>query len=184
MTVNRGIFIGIGSNMGDRVEHCRESIERVRNDGRAAVREVSSFYLTSPVSAIPQDDFINCAVALEWAGSPEDLLSFLNKVEGDMGRVRGIPDGPRPIDLDILLFGDVILSTPSLTIPHAELHRRKFALLPCLEIDPSLVHPLYLKPLASFVEGLDESQKISLHEPYKDRGKNMIEKGKRSGRTD
>ena len=170
--------------MGDKVGYCRESIKRVRGDGRAVVTRVSSFYLTSPVSAVPQEDFINCAIELEWAGSPEGLLSFLNKVEGDMGRVRSIPDGPRPIDLDILLFGDVILSSPSLTIPHAELHRRKFALVPCLEIDPLLIHPLYLKPLTSFVEGLEEAQKISLYQPYGHHGKNAGGKGKRSGRTD
>ena len=170
-TGNRGIFIGIGSNIGDKVQHCTESIERIVDDERVKLLAVSSFYSTSPVSPVPQDDFINCAITIEWRGSsPADLLLFLNGIEEDMGRVRLVVSGPRIIDLDILLYGDIVLSTPRLMLPHPELHRRKFALVPCLEIDRSLIHPLHKVPLVSFLEDMDETQKIFLHLPSPDLG--------------
>jgi 2-amino-4-hydroxy-6-hydroxymethyldihydropteridine diphosphokinase len=167
---NRGIFIGIGSNIGDTVQHCAESIERILEDERVKLLAVSSFYSTSPVSPVPQDDFINCAIAIEWGSSPADLLLFLNGIEEDMGRIRLVASGPRIIDLDILLYGDIVLSTPRLTIPHPELHRRKFALVPCLEINRSLIHPVHKVPLVSFLEEMDETQKISLYLPSSDLG--------------
>jgi 2-amino-4-hydroxy-6-hydroxymethyldihydropteridine diphosphokinase len=165
---NRGIFIGIGSNIGDKVQHCTESIKRVLDDERVKLLAVSSFYSTSPVSPVPQDDFINCAIAIEWGGTPADLLLFLNGIEEDMGRIRLVASGPRIIDLDILLYRDMVLSTLRLTVPHPELHRRKFALVPCLEIDHSLIHPLHRMPLVSFLEDMDKTQEISLHLPSPD----------------
>ena len=165
VSTNRTIFIGIGSNIGDRVGHCIESINRVLSDGRVRLLAVSSLYLTSPVSEVPQDDFINGVIAVEWTETPADLLSFLNGIENDMGRVRPVPMGPRIVDLDIILFGDVVLSTTELIIPHRELHRRKFVLVPCLEIDPFLVHPSYGEPLSSFLGNAEETQAITLHLP-------------------
>ncbi|MDR2018226.1 MAG: 2-amino-4-hydroxy-6-hydroxymethyldihydropteridine diphosphokinase [Syntrophobacterales bacterium] len=160
-----GVFIGIGSNMDNRVQYCAESIRRIQDDGRTKFLAVSSLYVTSPVSPVPQEDFVNCALELGWNGSPKGLLSFLNGIEHDMGRVRLVAKGPRVIDLDILLFGDLVFSTPALTIPHPQLLKRKFALLPCLEINPSLVHPLYKKPLSSFLKEIDKTQKISPYLP-------------------
>jgi 2-amino-4-hydroxy-6-hydroxymethyldihydropteridine diphosphokinase len=87
---------------------------------------------------------------------------LLNDIETHMGRTRLVPLGPRAIDLDILLFGETVLDTPSLTIPHPELHRRRFALAPCTEIDASLMHPLYKQPLSSFLTHIDPSQGLSL----------------------
>jgi len=165
VSANRTVFIGLGSNIGDRVGHCIESIVRIVSDGRVRFLAVSSFYLTSPVSEMPQDDFINGVIAVEWTQSPADLLLFLNGIENDMGRVRQAPRAPRTIDLDILLFGDTILSTPSLVIPHPEMDKRKFVLVPCLEIDSSLIHPVRREPLSLFLEGTDETQTISLHVP-------------------
>lgn len=75
-----------------------------------------------------------------------------------MGRTREIKNGPRIIDLDILLFSDLILSNPSLIIPHPELHKRKFAIIPCLEIEPEIIHPLYKKPLKNFLCEIEEEQ--------------------------
>lgn len=156
------VFIGVGSNIGDGVAACTESIRRTLGDSRAELIGVSSFYTTSPVSPVSQADFTNGAVAATWTGSPQELLQFLNHIETDMGRVRSIPLGPRVIDLDILLFGDIVLHSPSLTIPHPGLHRRRFALVPCVEIDPSIIHPVYREPLSSFLDSIDPPQEISL----------------------
>jgi 2-amino-4-hydroxy-6-hydroxymethyldihydropteridine diphosphokinase len=155
------VFIGIGSNVGDSEGNCIRSIKEMIKDGRLRLQGVSSLYRTSPVSTIPQDDFINCAVFVSWAGSPLSLLEFLMGIENRMGRVRdGRKDSPRVIDLDILLFGNLVLQEYSLTIPHAELHRRRFAMAPCLEIDPQIIHPGLRRPLATFLSKLDDQQSI------------------------
>ena len=157
------VFIGIGSNVGDSQAACINSIKELNKDGRLRLQGFSSLYRTSPLSEIPQDDFINCAIFVSWAGSPLSLLEFLMSVENRMGRVRdGRKDSPRVIDLDILLFGNLVLNEHSLIIPHAELHNRKFAIVPCLEIDPQIIHPGLRRPLATFLSKLPESQAVEL----------------------
>jgi 2-amino-4-hydroxy-6-hydroxymethyldihydropteridine diphosphokinase len=88
-------------------------------------------------------------------------MEFLIAIEGNMGRAREVKNGPRIIDLDILLFDDTVLDEPSMTIPHKELHKRRFALIPCLEIDPNLVHPLYKKPLNDFLPDIGDGQVVT-----------------------
>jgi 2-amino-4-hydroxy-6-hydroxymethyldihydropteridine diphosphokinase len=157
-----GTFIGIGSNVGDSVQNCTESIGRIASHPLTRLLGASSLYATSPVSDVAQEQFVNCVIAIVWKDSPITLLRFLNGIEHAMGRIRTVPSGPRIIDLDILLFGDIVLESPLLTIPHPRLHLRKFALVPCLELNPLLVHPLYNKYLSYFLEGLGSDQKISV----------------------
>jgi 2-amino-4-hydroxy-6-hydroxymethyldihydropteridine diphosphokinase len=159
--MDKRAFIGVGSNMGNASMHCLEAISRLLADDKAAFSAVSSFYSTSPVGPVPQRDFVNCAIAVSWGGSAHELLALLLRTERDMGRIRRTPKGPRVIDLDILLLGDLVLKTPDLIIPHPELHRRGFALVPCVEIDPSIVHPLYGKPLSRFLAEIDETQRVA-----------------------
>ena len=99
------VFIGIGSNIGNGIKNCMTAIKSISSDKRADLKSISSFYTTSPVSKIKQDDFINCAVLVSWEDTPHELLKFLMDIENSMGRTREIKDGPRIIDLDILLFG-------------------------------------------------------------------------------
>jgi 2-amino-4-hydroxy-6-hydroxymethyldihydropteridine diphosphokinase len=155
------VFIGIGSNVGDSQGNCIKSIKEMNKDGRLRLQGVSSLYRTSPVSDISQGDFINCAAFVSWAGSPLSLLEFLMGIENRMGRIRdGIKDSPRIIDLDILLFGNLVFQEHSLTLPHAELHKRKFAIVPCLEIDPQIIHPGLRRPLATFLSKIEEPQSV------------------------
>jgi len=126
------------------------------------MRSVSSLYATSPVSGIAQEDFVNCALSIDWDDTAFELLHLLNDIETEMGRERGIKDGPRIIDLDILLFSDAVIDEASLTVPHPELHRRKFAIVPCLEIEGEIIHPSYNKPLKEFLPHIDDNQKIVL----------------------
>jgi 2-amino-4-hydroxy-6-hydroxymethyldihydropteridine diphosphokinase len=158
--VDQRVFVGIGSNVGNSANNCISSIEKLRDDTRVKLLSKSSLYATSPVSPIRQNDFINCAASILWKEPPFELLELLNSIECEMGRVRGMKDGPRVIDLDILLFGDLVLETPSLTIPHPELHRRKFAIIPCIEIDPTIIHPVFNKPLKEFLAEIEDEQKI------------------------
>ena len=154
-------FIGIGSNVGNGTKNCMMAIKSISSDKRADLKSISSFYTTSPVSEIKQDDFINCAILVSWEGTPNELLEFLTDIENNMGRIRKIKDGPRIIDLDILLFGDKVLDEPSLTIPHKELHKRRFALIPCLEIDPNYILPTQKKPLNEFLPEISEDQIVT-----------------------
>ncbi len=156
--MDKKIFIGIGSNMGQSYKNCVGAIKHISSDKRVYLRSISSFYVTSPVSGIDQNDFINCAIEIDWEGTPMELLKFLNEIEASMGRVREEKNGPRVIDLDILLYGSRIINEDTLTVPHRELHRRKFAMMPCLEIEPDLV---LTKPLASFLDEIGEGQKIT-----------------------
>lgn len=156
------VFIGIGSNIGDKIKNCIDSIKVIAGDKRAYIKSMSSLYLTSPVSDIAQEDFVNCAILIYWDDTAFELLHFLNSIESGMGRERGIKNGPRIIDLDILLFGDAIIDEESLTVPHPELHRRRFAIMPCIEIEREIIHPSYNKPLKEFLPYIGDRQKIVL----------------------
>ena len=158
--MGENVFVGIGSNIGNGMKNCMLAIKSISSDKRTDLKSISSFYTTSPVSEIKQDDFINCAILISWEGTPNELLKFLMDVENSMGRTRTIKDGPRIIDLDILLFGDMVLDEPSLTIPHKELHKRRFALMPCLEIDPNYILPTHKRPLNDFLPEIGEDQVI------------------------
>lgn len=155
------VFIGIGSNIGNVIKNCMTAIKSISSDKRADLKSISSFYTTSPVSKIKQDDFINCAVLVSWEDTPHELLEFLMDIENSMGRTREIKDGPRIIDLDILIFGDTVIDESSLTIPHKELHKRKFALMPCLEIDPNFILPTLKRPLNDFLPEIGEDQLVT-----------------------
>jgi dihydroneopterin aldolase / 2-amino-4-hydroxy-6-hydroxymethyldihydropteridine diphosphokinase len=159
--VSENVFIGIGSNIGNGIKNCMTAIKKISGDDRVDLKSISSFYSTSPVSEIKQDDFINCAILVGWKGTPNELLEFLMNVENNMGRTREIKDGPRIIDLDILLFDDMVRDEPSLTIPHKELHKRRFALMPCLEIDPNYILPTHKRPLIDFLPEIDEDQIVT-----------------------
>lgn len=159
--MNEKVFIGIGSNIGNSYKNCVTAIREISANPRVSLRSISSFYATSPVSTIKQDDFVNCAVEIGWEGTPGELLILLNSIESSIGRKREEKGGPRVIDLDILIFKDAIIDGPSLTIPHRELHRRKFAIMPCVEIDPGIVHPALNKPLRDLLAGIDKDQRVT-----------------------
>jgi 2-amino-4-hydroxy-6-hydroxymethyldihydropteridine diphosphokinase len=159
--VDKKVFIGIGSNIGHSYKNCMIAIKRISSDKRAGLKSISSFYSTSPVSDIKQDDFINCAVEIDWQGTPLELLRFLGDIESTMGRVREKVNGPRIIDLDILMYGDAVVEEGPLTVPHKELHRRRFAIVPCVEIDPGLIHPVLKKPLCDFLSEIPADQHVT-----------------------
>jgi 2-amino-4-hydroxy-6-hydroxymethyldihydropteridine diphosphokinase len=109
------------------------------------VSAVSSFYETEPVEFTEQPWFLNCAVALETAQMPQPLMTSILNLEEAMGRRRVQKKGPRTIDIDILLFGDTILNSPELTVPHPAMHERRFVLTPLAEIAPHAMHPVLRK---------------------------------------
>lgn len=139
--------IALGSNLPSRFggpqENLREAVERLRRLGK--VRALSSFYATDPVGYTDQPEFTNAAALLETKFEPLELLRQLLSIEREMGRDRSAAmqaKGPRVIDLDLLLMDDLVLSTPELTLPHPEMHCRRFVLEPLCEIAPDMLHPL------------------------------------------
>jgi len=160
--VFRHVFVGIGSNLGDPRKNCSAGVDAILGDTRVGLSARSSLYITSPVSPIDQPDFVNCAVRFSWEGDPLSLLALLRGIEEQMGRTREVHWGPRTLDLDVLLMDDLVLDGEALTVPHPGLHVRRFALVPCLEIDPDLVHPRFKQPLRAFLDSIGDEQKISL----------------------
>lgn len=135
------VYIGLGSNMGDRERNLKLALERL--GGRAGVRvaRVSSFHETEPVGGPPQGKFLNAAAELETTLGPEGLLDELQAIENELGRTRTVHWGPRTIDLDVLLYGDEVVQTQRLTVPHPLMHERVFVLGPLCEIAPGARHP-------------------------------------------
>jgi 2-amino-4-hydroxy-6-hydroxymethyldihydropteridine diphosphokinase len=126
--------IGIGSNAGDPEANVRHAFERLAETGTVIAR--SSLYRTAPWGVTGQPDFVNAAALVETALDPHGLLAALKRIETDAGRVTTFRWGPRVLDLDILAYDDVRLDGPELTVPHARLRARAFALVPLAEIDP------------------------------------------------
>jgi 2-amino-4-hydroxy-6-hydroxymethyldihydropteridine diphosphokinase len=144
------VYLGIGSNIGDKGANCIESL-RLLGDRGIVVRKESSRYETAPWGVEDQPAFINMAVEVFTDLPPLELLAVLKDIEEEMGRESGVRWGPRLIDLDILLYDDLVLSGDMLTIPHPHLHERRFALGPLSEIAPDVLHPVMLKTIASLL---------------------------------
>jgi 2-amino-4-hydroxy-6-hydroxymethyldihydropteridine diphosphokinase len=151
-------YLSLGSNVGNREAHLRDAIVRLETTGR--IVSVSSFYETEPVEFTDQAWFLNCAVALETTATPEQLLASILGIEAEMGRQRIQKKGPRNIDIDILLFGEGILDSPALTIPHPAMQQRRFVLQPLAEIAPELQHPLVKKTIRELLDGLPPGQTV------------------------
>ena len=137
-------YVGLGSNLGEREGLLRSAIEQLSQLPDTRLGRVSSLYDTAPVGELDQPNFLNAVVQLETALTARQLLWNLLLIERRLGRVRHAAQryGPRTIDLDLVLFGDQVIDTPDLKLPHPEYHRRAFVLVPLAEIEPRLVHPL------------------------------------------
>jgi 2-amino-4-hydroxy-6-hydroxymethyldihydropteridine diphosphokinase len=143
--------IGIGGNLGDVRETLSQAIRAI--DARFRVLAVSALYETEPVGP-PQPVFLNAAVRVELTESPEALLAELLSIEARFGRVRRERHGPRTLDLDVLWIDGVQVDQPSLTVPHARVHERRFALEPLLDVAPDARHPVTSAPLSDALRRL------------------------------
>jgi len=134
------VYLSLGGNMGNREANLTQAIEQIEAGG-VSITRLSSVYETEPVGLRDQPWFLNLVCEGETSLSPIDLLDMLQAIEREMGRVRTVRWGPRPIDVDILLYGDLILDSRRLTIPHRLMADRAFVLVPLVEIAPDAVHP-------------------------------------------
>ena len=139
------IYLGLGSNLGDRVANLQKAL------GHFSILQRSSFYETEPVDFLEQPWFINAAVSIDTNLEPNDLLDYCLEIEKKLGRVRDVPKGPRLIDIDILFYEQIILSTSSLILPHPQVPYRRFVLKPLNEIASSFVHPVMKRTISDLL---------------------------------
>lgn len=140
------VYLGLGSNLGDREAMLREAVRAIESP-RLHVLRVSPLYETEPMDLPAQNWFLNLVVEAETDLFPRQLLHRTSKVEAQLGRRRLTPKGPRSIDIDILLFGNAVIDTPSLTIPHARFRQRRFVLAPLADMAPDLRDPVTRKTI-------------------------------------
>jgi 2-amino-4-hydroxy-6-hydroxymethyldihydropteridine diphosphokinase len=153
-------YLGLGSNVGDREAHLRVAIEKLRERG-VEVDAISSVYETEPVGEVlDQPDFLNAAIRIRTELEPEALLDLCKAIEIEQGRMLAAArHSPRPLDIDLLLLGDIELQAERLTLPHPEVVSRRFVLAPLLELDPELRLPDGSR-LADSLASLDPGQRV------------------------
>ncbi len=156
--MHKRVYLSLGSNLGDRAAHLKTALDRLGTLGK--VMAVSSFYETEPVEFAAQPWFLNCAVELDTEKMPKQLLAAILDIEKEMGRRRVQKKGPRTLDIDILLFGNSVIKTQGLTIPHPAMHERRFALEPLAEIAPEARHPIFKRTVRELRDGLPPGQTV------------------------
>ena len=153
-------YIGFGSNIGDRLTHIQNAIQNLSKTEGITLRQISSLYKTDPVGYEAQAQFLNGVAAIQTTLSPLPLLHILKDIETAIGRKHRTRWGPREIDLDILIYGDMCLQTEKLVIPHPEMHRRGFVLVPLAEIAPNLVHPVFQETIQTLHNRLEDDKSV------------------------
>ncbi len=148
-------YIGLGSNLGDRRATLDAAVRRLRAEPGLRVLAVSGYYETAPVDCPPESgDYLNAAVAIETDRDPHDLLKLLQHIERQYGRVRTGVNSPRTLDLDLLLYGNRVINTPDLVVPHPRMHERAFVLVPLADVEEDAVHPVLGKSIQELVAGI------------------------------
>jgi 2-amino-4-hydroxy-6-hydroxymethyldihydropteridine diphosphokinase len=149
------VFIGLGSNLEPRLDYLKAAVHGLRTIGEMV--RVSSVYETMPVGDIPQPHFLNAVAQMHTAMGPLELFTELKALEKTVGRKERPRWHEREIDLDLLFYGDLILESPMLTLPHSELYRRAFVLVPMKELDPNFIHPVWRKSISELLRAVDTS---------------------------
>lgn len=185
-------YISIGSNLGDRLEYIREAVKKINQSKEVRICKVSSVYESQPVEHRVKDQgsrvgeqpwFLNMVLELKTALDPLNLLELLLSIESQMGRKRrGSPSSlqarryePRNIDLDLLLYDDLVLNSERLTLPHLRMHERRFVLVPLVEISPKVIHPLLKKSVERLLGDLStDSVKTDGHLPVSEKDEFVV----------
>ncbi|MGV8979845.1 2-amino-4-hydroxy-6-hydroxymethyldihydropteridine diphosphokinase [Clostridium sp.] len=150
-------YIGVGGNMGDKEKNIKGALEHINKSHQTQITKTSKFYETKPVGYLDQDDFLNCAIEVKTLLSPLELVRFLLSIENEFNRERIIRWGPRTVDLDVLLYDNIISSLEEIIIPHPRMHERMFVLEPLCEIAPYAMHPILNKPIIQIKASLENN---------------------------
>lgn len=149
-------YIALGSNMGDCENYLNQAVLQMEENENCRVTAVSDYIITKPYGGVAQDDFLNGAAIVDTLYTPEELLGFLHEIEQKADRKRDVHWGPRTLDLDILFYGNEVVQTEELTIPHPDMHNRDFVLQPLDQLAPGFVHPLLQKTVRNMLLQLKE----------------------------
>ena len=156
-------FIGIGTNVGDRKKHIEQAMRLLENPPNVKIIKSSALYVTEPIGYVGQDWFLNCVVEITTTIPPHELLYHCQAIEEQMGRTRTMMWGPRTIDLDILLYNDECIADDALVIPHPNMHKRRFVLVPLVEIAPDIIHPTLNKTVTDLLQNLKDTHKVDVY---------------------
>ena len=158
-------YVALGSNLGDRAGNLLLAL-RGMMEAALCVSRVSSIYETEPISDVEQSPYLNMVAEVgNPLPAPEQVMARLLRIEFALGRTREVKDGPRTIDLDLLMYGEVESKTEFLRLPHPRLHERRFVLEPLVEIAPRLVHPVLKKSAADLLEAVNDVSLVKRWEP-------------------
>tara|TARA_Y100001960_G_scaffold34126_1_gene30741 strand:- start:309 stop:797 length:489 start_codon:yes stop_codon:yes gene_type:complete len=149
-------YVAIGSNLGDRLDFMRRAVESLERHQGVVVTGRSSVYESPGIGFEAQPDYLNAVISVETDLAPSELLRAMLEVEARLGRTREKKWAPRTIDLDLLLYGDLIISEPGLVVPHAHMLERGFVLLPLCQINSQLLHPVRRVPIADFANSCND----------------------------
>jgi 2-amino-4-hydroxy-6-hydroxymethyldihydropteridine diphosphokinase len=155
------VFLGLGSNICNKEDHINKALTFISE--LYEVKKISHLYLTEPVGNIKQDWFLNCVVEVETDVDPKKLLSSIKSIERTLGRTKTVKKGPRIIDIDILFYGDHVINTKDLVIPHPFMQERLFVLRPMMDINPDFVHPVLKKSIHELYEEHAWTEKVILY---------------------
>ena len=154
------VLLGFGSNVGDKKRNINSAYQKLNEIGKIVKK--SKMYKTEPVGYMEQEDFINTAVMLETDLKPTELIKKTQQIEKDLGRIKTIENGPRTIDIDILLYEQEIIETKKLQIPHPRFHLRKFNMVCVKEIAPNWIHPKIKKSIKEIFQGLEDTSQVTV----------------------
>ena len=158
------VFLSLGSNIGDRAANITQAVSFLSMSDKVKIIKTSSFYETEPWGKTNQDWFVNAALAMDCDMSPEELLQYCANIEDKMGRIRSEKWGQRIIDIDILMYDNLIYSNgKNLSIPHPLMHLRAFVLVPMLEVKADLIHPVFKKTISELYDELENPEDVFLY---------------------
>jgi 2-amino-4-hydroxy-6-hydroxymethyldihydropteridine diphosphokinase len=156
------VYIGLGSNLGDRVANLREAVRRMA--AYLQIERVSQLYVAAPLGYVRDDAFVNAVLQGTTTLKPLRLLAALKETEMDMGRPSGVQHGPQLIDLDILFYGSIHMDTLELTIPHPRMQHRAFVLKPLAELAPNLMHPVLYYTATQLLQDADDVEQVKIYQ--------------------
>ncbi len=159
----RAVYIGLGSNLGDRVANLREAGHRL--SALVRIENASQLYVAAPLGYVRDDAFVNAVIYGTTTLKPLELLEMMQAIEAAMGRRSGVQYGPRPIDLDLLFYEAVQMETRKLTVPHPRIAQRAFVLKPLAEIAPEFMHPVLYYTISQLLQDAEDVDQVQIYQP-------------------